>query len=113
LKESRADGVMVGRGAQGRPWRLAQIAHDLYASPTPVVPVENAFSDIVSAHYEAMLTFYGTRLGLRVARKHLGWYMDHAGTPSTLRRLILTAQQPADVLRLLPEALATNWQVAA
>ena len=76
LAESGADGVMVGRGAQGRPWLLAQIAHALYGTPAPVVPTGQALTELVSTHYEAVLGFYGTELGVRVARKHLGWYMD-------------------------------------
>jgi tRNA-dihydrouridine synthase len=61
---------------------------------------------MVSGHYEAMLAFYGSSLGAKVARKHLGWYMDVAGTPAELRGLVLTAQEPGRVLQLLPEALA-------
>jgi tRNA-dihydrouridine synthase B len=113
LKESGADGVMVGRGAQGRPWRLAEIAHDIFETPAPDVLDGVTFSNMVSMHYEAMLSFYGTGLGLRVARKHLGWYMDHAATPPGLRRAVLTARAPIEVLRLLPEALAATGQVAA
>jgi tRNA-dihydrouridine synthase B len=52
-----------------------------------------------------MLAFYGSLLGAKVARKHLGWYMDTAGTPPDLRGAILTAPQPSGVLRLLPAAL--------
>ncbi|WP_114965039.1 tRNA dihydrouridine synthase DusB [Alkalilacustris brevis] len=102
---SGADGVMVGRGAQGRPWLLAQIAAALACKPVPEAPAQNEFSDIVSGHYEAMLSFYGNDLGLRVARKHLGWYMDVAGTLPALRKAVLTADQPAEVLRLIPRAL--------
>jgi hypothetical protein len=53
-----------------------------------------------------MLTFYGSSLGAKVARKHLGWYMDRARTPGDLRALVLTAPEPAKVLRHLPDALA-------
>jgi tRNA-dihydrouridine synthase len=60
---------------------------------------------MVSGHYEAMLGFYGAELGARVARKHLGWYMDHAGTPAPQRRAVLTAPSPREVLQLLPDAL--------
>ncbi len=106
LRLSGADGVMVGRGAQGAPWRLAQIAAELYGTPAPVVPAGGALIDMVSGHYEAMLAFYGGDLGLRCARKHLGWYMEHAGTPGALRKRVLTARDPSEVLRLLPDALA-------
>ncbi|MFD1196157.1 tRNA dihydrouridine synthase DusB [Seohaeicola saemankumensis] len=105
LRLSGADGVMVGRAAQGRPWLLAQIAHALYGTAAPAIPVGQDFIDMVSRHYEAMLTFYGQDLGLRVARKHLGWYMDEAGAAAPLRQRILRADRAAEVLRLLPDAL--------
>jgi len=114
LDRSGADGVMVGRGAQGRPWLLAQIAHELWGAPAPDVPRGWAFVQMVSAHYEAMLSFYGAHIGVRTARKHLGWYMDHAETPGALRREILTQTEPSDVIARLPEALsgAVTWPKA-
>jgi tRNA-dihydrouridine synthase B len=108
LAQSGADGVMVGRGAQGRPWLLAQIAHELFGAPAPEVPQGDALAEMVAAHYEAILSFYGAELGTRVARKHLGWYMEEAGTAQALRRRLLTARDPAEVLALLPEALSTH-----
>ncbi|WP_146345392.1 tRNA dihydrouridine synthase DusB [Falsiphaeobacter marinintestinus] len=113
LAQSGADGVMVGRGAQGRPWVLAEIAHQLYGTAMPEIPQGEDLSDMVCGHYEAMLGFYGADLGLRVARKHLGWYMDTAGTGAGLRRAVLTEKTPANVLRLLPDALSNTEQVAA
>ncbi len=114
LKLSGADGVMIGRGAEGRPWLLAQVAHELWGSPAPTIPEGEAFVQMVSDHYEAMLTFYGRDLGLRVSRKHLGWYMDYAGTGPVMRRRVLTEKSPAEVLALLPEALMpTATEVAA
>lgn len=113
LAQSGADGVMVGRGAQGRPWRLAQIAADLYGSDMPHVPTGRALVDMVAGHYDAMLSFYGSDLGSRVARKHLGWYMDDAGTAAGLRKSILTARDPDHVLRALPDALCPETRQAA
>ena len=113
LAQSGGDGVMVGRGVQGQPWLLAGIAHDLWGAPAPVVPRGNALADLVSEHYQAMLGFYGADLGLRVARKHLGWYMDKAQTGPGLRRAVLTARAPGEVLRLVPDALSDTGQVAA
>jgi nifR3 family TIM-barrel protein len=104
LEQSGAAGVMIGRGAQGRPWLLAQVAAALYGTPAPKVPQGTELADLVAGHYEAVLGFYGCDLGRRVARKHLGWYMDHAGTGADLRRRVLTAG-PGDVLHLLPEAI--------
>ncbi|WP_084860472.1 tRNA dihydrouridine synthase DusB [Salibaculum halophilum] len=111
LARSGADGVMIGRGAQGRPWLLAQVAADLWGYPAPHIPAGGPFVDMVSGHYEAMLSFYGTALGVRVARKHLGWYMDSATPDPALRRAVLTADDPARVLALLPDAL-TERQAA-
>ncbi len=105
LEQSDADGVMIGRGAQGAPWVLAQIAADLFGTPQPDIPQGRALTDMVCEHYEAMLSFYGETLGNRVARKHLGWYMDRAGTDTALRQTLLTEKTPANVLRLLPDAL--------
>jgi len=105
LTASGAQGVMVGRGAQGRPWALAEIGAALFGAPAPHIPTGAALVDMVAAHYEAMLSFYGAALGGRVARKHLGWYMDEAGTAPELRRSVLTASEPDTVLRLLPDAL--------
>ena len=105
LAASGADGVMVGRGAQGAPWRLAQIRDGLSGRTPRPDPAPDALCDIACQHYEAMLSFYGTALGVRVARKHLGWYMDRAGTPSALRKDILTSQSPAQVLTGLATAL--------
>ena len=105
LELSGADGVMVGRGAQGRPWVLAQIAHNLWGSPAPEVPEGDALVDLISTHYQTMLSFYGQDLGVRVARKHLGWYMDEARTGPILRRCVLTEKNPERVLELLPEAI--------
>jgi len=113
LRLSGADGVMVGRGVQGRPWALAEIGAALFGTPAPLVPHGDALAEMVAGHYEAMLGFYGAEMGLRVARKHLGWYMDQAATPADLRRRVLTAQAPAEVLALLPAALARSAHRAA
>ncbi|MCC5987700.1 MAG: tRNA dihydrouridine synthase DusB [Pararhodobacter sp.] len=108
LAASGARGVMVGRGAQGRPWLPAQIAAALYGTPAPEVPQGGALADLVAAHYEAMLGFYGRETGRRVARKHLGWYVDAAGGPHDLRARLLREDDPRAVLSLLPEALCAR-----
>lgn len=112
LSLSGADGVMIGRGAQGRPWLLSQVAAELAGEAIPLAPIGAALIDMICAHYEAMIAFYGADLGLRVARKHLGWYMDEAGTAAPLRREVLTCKTPANTLKLLPLALV-DTQVAA
>lgn len=74
LVESGADGVMIGRGTYGRPWFLRQVMaflRDGVRLPDP--PLDVQYRTILE-HYEAMLAFYGRDAGLRVARKHIGWY---------------------------------------
>jgi tRNA-dihydrouridine synthase B len=106
LKASGADGIMIGRGAQGKPWLLAQVAHEIYGTPAPNVPRGTAFAQMVADHYEAMIRFYGVKIGVRMARKHLGWYMDTSATPTDLRRAVLTATDPQTVHRLIDDAMA-------
>lgn len=113
LELSGADGVMVGRGTQGRPWLPAQIAAALWGRPAPRVPMGAGLVDMVAEHFEDALRFYGAVLGQKVIRKHLGWYMDRADTASGLRRMILTAPDPSSVLRLLPVALGGTARGAA
>jgi tRNA-dihydrouridine synthase B len=113
LAQSGADGVMIGRGAQGKPWLLARVAHDLFGAPAPVIPQGADFARMVSDHYEAIIRFYGEVIGLRVARKHLGWYMDTSNTPADLRRAVLTAASPAEVHRLIPSACLPDHQLEA
>lgn len=106
LRLSRCDGVMIGRGAQGRPWLLAQVASELHGTQAAAVPQGFDLEQMVCGHYEAMLSFYGTELGRKMARKHLGWYMDDALTAPDLRRAVLTEADPQAVIRLMAEALA-------
>ena len=113
LALSGADGIMIGRGARGRPWLLADVAHRLWGTEAPEIPSGRALSDMVRTHYENMIRFYGKTLGLRVARKHLGWYMDTCSTPDDLRRAVLTADTPAATDRLLAEDRNAPCGVAA
>lgn len=113
LAASGADGVMIGRGARGQPWKLAEIAADICGVPAPRQPQGSALADLVAGHYEAMLAFYGPALGGKVARKHLGWYLDRAGDPAGLRRRLQTEDEPGEVLRLIAAAFETCSMEAA
>jgi tRNA-dihydrouridine synthase B len=106
LALSGADGVMIGRGAQGRPWEPGRIAAAL-AGRTPSAPPRGAaLADTVLGHYEAMLGFYGAALGARVARKHLGWYLDGLEGGAALRARVLRLDDPGAVRRALVAGLA-------
>jgi tRNA-dihydrouridine synthase B len=108
LARSGAQAVMVGRGARGRPWILGQIAAALAGRPAPAAPRGPELRALVAAHYDAMLAFYGRETGQKVARKHLGWYLDEAGAAPAFRAMLLRSEEPAAVLR----ALERPWPAA-
>jgi nifR3 family TIM-barrel protein len=113
LALSGADGVMIGRGARGRPWLVGQVAA-LLAGRTPrPAPKGAALAAHVCAHYQAMLGFYGRDLGLRVARKHLGWYLDHVPGSGALRARILRLTDPGQVLAALGAGLEDSGATPA
>jgi nifR3 family TIM-barrel protein len=108
LKQSGADGVMIGRGAYGAPWLLADLAETLDPGTGRTAPPPADQREIAVAHVEAMLAFYGDDLGLKNARKHMGWYLDrrHASDDgwkartARERRTLLTQTDPRAALAL-------------
>ena len=103
MARAGADAVMVGRASYGRPWLAGQIGAALNGMAQPDAPQGAALADLVAEHYEALLEHYGVHIGLRAARKHLGWYLDAASVdcPGQERRILMTAEEPAVVLRLV------------
>ncbi len=110
LQQSGADGVMVGRGAQGRPWLLGHIAHYLQQGITLPVPSLEIQCALALEHYEGLLTLYGEKVGVRHARKHLGWYMDAAedytgvAVPQDMRISIMTSTEAETTRKAMQEA---------
>jgi tRNA-dihydrouridine synthase B len=112
LAASGADAVMVGRGAQGRPWFPGQLARYLKTGRREAPPPLGEQLALVSALYGETLGLYGIEVGLRHARKHLSWALDAAAATAgtgedllkTQRGRVLTATDPGLVLRLLAEA---------
>jgi tRNA-dihydrouridine synthase B len=112
LMASGADGVMIGRAAQGRPWLPGQIADALAGGRREAAPSLAAQFDIIDALYDEMLAHHGRAVGRRHARKHLGWALDAAaetaGAPDAMlkahRARVLTAEEPAQVRRHLADA---------
>lgn len=102
LRLSCADGVMIGRGAYGAPWQPGHIATALAGETPPAPPAGDELLALVLDHFEAMLSHYGTYLGLRNARKHIAWYLGHLGlgaeATKAWRRRLCTAEQ-ADEIR--------------
>ncbi|MEQ8283051.1 MAG: tRNA dihydrouridine synthase DusB [Parvibaculum sp.] len=106
LAASGADGVMIGRGAQGRPWFPAQVAHYLKTGSKLASPSWDAQRETVTGHYRDMLDHYGVALGLRVARKHIVWYLDEASRrfpeeALAARRAVVRMNDTNDVLAAL------------
>jgi tRNA-dihydrouridine synthase B len=115
LELSGAAAVMVGRGAQGRPWIVGQIGAQLAEQAARPAPEGDDLTDLIAEQYEAMLTEYGTHVGLRAARKHLDWYLEALGIvlDKPQRQALLQAEEPAAVLALIPEIYGPNWRRAA
>jgi tRNA-dihydrouridine synthase B len=82
LEQSGANAVMIGRGAYGRPWIAPAIERALQSGGVAIEPALEQRLAIVLEHFRDSLAFYGDRLGLKIFRKHLAWYIDSAGVPA-------------------------------
>ena len=99
--QSGADGVMIGRGAYGRPWFLAQVMHWLNTGEQQPDPdVDNLFA-VVLEHYDAMLELYGKVTGVNMARKHLAWYTRGLHGSAAFRNQVNFIDDPVEVVRQL------------
>jgi len=101
MQETGAAGVMIGRAAQGRPWLCGDIAHYLATGTHRPQPSEAAQAAIMREHLNALYAFYGEYMGLRIARKHVGWYLQEAPGGEWLRgrfNLLESAEQQLALL---------------
>ncbi len=89
LKQSGADGVMIGRGAYGKPWVLKQTQDYLASGRYAAAPSHAALPALILEHYEAMLAHYGKETGVRMARKHIGWYTSGLPNSAAFRNEIM------------------------
>jgi tRNA-dihydrouridine synthase B len=112
LAHSGADGLMIGRGAYGAPWLPGLLADGMTRKTGTHPPCGEALRDLVLEHVEAMLTHYGTGLGLRNARKHIAWYLTHTGRPENdlkaWRRKLCTTDDIANLRQGLNAAFQTT-----
>lgn len=119
LAASGAAGVMIGRGAQGRPWFPGQVARAIAGEPVGDDPALPAQRDILLELYEGWLSLYGPVLGLRQARKHVGWALDAVGGQGSewsrkWRGALLTADDPERVKAGICSAYEElMWRAAA
>ncbi|WP_300298166.1 tRNA dihydrouridine synthase DusB [Ferrovibrio sp.] len=97
LTQSGADGVMIGRGAYGRPWFLRQVMEFLKSGTRLADPALDEQRDTVLEHYDAMLEHYGVRTGLKIARKHVAWYSKGLPGSAEFRTRIMQIDEPAQV----------------
>ena len=97
LEQSGADGVMIGRGAYGKPWLLGQVMHWWRTGELLESPSFNEQYDTVTEHYDAMLDHYGEDVGVKIARKHLGWYTKGMHGSADFRNKVNFIDDPAQV----------------
>ena len=108
-----ADGVMIGRGAYGRPWQPARIAAGLAGVPVPPLPTPAERLAIILDHYEDMLSHYGSNLGKRNARKHLAWYLADLPEGRAQASQINRLDEPKAVVTALREMFERHTDEAA
>jgi tRNA-dihydrouridine synthase B len=116
LAATGADALMIGRGAQGRPWIFREIAHYLATGEQLPEPAPAEVAAILLGHLEHLYAFYGEQAGVRIARKHLGWYAKDRPENAAFRQVANRAESAQEQLRLVRgyfEALAAGGRLAA
>jgi tRNA-dihydrouridine synthase B len=103
LRQSGADGVMVGRGAYGRPWFVAQAMSELGGGGQRPDPSLDEQLATMLQQYDEMLALYGTHTGVNLARKHIGWYTKGLPGSAELRNRVNQQDHPAVVIGMLQE----------
>ena len=101
LAASGADGVMIGRGAYGRPWFIGQVLSYLKTGERPADPSLAMQLSVILEHYEALLSHHGSYGGVRIARKHLGWYLRGLRGAAELRQTLNREEDPRAVVARL------------
>lgn len=108
LAQTGAAGVMVGRAAQGRPWLCGQIAAHLAGEPVVPVPADEQLA-ILRRHLQAVHDFYGEFMGVRIARKHVGWYLQDQPDYRARRTAFNGLQTPAEQLQQIDLLFNTDF----
>jgi tRNA-dihydrouridine synthase B len=106
LAQSGADGVMIGRGAYGRPWLLKQVSLWLATGQRLLDPSLDEQLGVILEQYEAMLELYGPQIGVNCARKHIGWYTRGLYGSADFRNEFNKVSDPAQAKRMLREFYA-------
>lgn len=101
LRDTQAAGVMVGRAANGRPWWFKQAAHYLATGEALTEPNLQLIHEVIHKHLRELYQFYGDFIGVRMARKHLTWYMPYLGLNAEQRRQLMAAEAAEAQLQML------------
>jgi tRNA-dihydrouridine synthase B len=113
LDVTGADAVMVGRGAQGRPWIFREIAHYLATGELLPEPTPAEVATILLGHLDQLYAFYGEQQGVRIARKHLGWYAKDRPENAAFRQVANRAETATEQLRLTRDYFAALGDASA
>jgi tRNA-dihydrouridine synthase B len=116
LGRTKCDGLLIGRAAQGRPWIFREIAHYLATGGLLAPPDAGEVCTILCGHLEALYAFYGELQGVRIARKHLGWYAKDRSENQAFRAIVNRAETAREQLRLTRDyftSLAAELPLAA
>ena len=102
LEQTGADAIMIGRGAQGKPWVFNEIQQQLNDNKSYKKPTVKDIQTIINNHLEHLYSFYGTISGVRIARKHIGWYFDSLGPiPLTRKKEIYQTLNPVQQIAMV------------
>lgn len=104
LDYTQADGLMIGRAAQGNPWVFREIRHYLNSGQMLSEPTHQEVQQVMLQHVRALHAFYGEGRGLRVARKHIGWYLKGRVEESVIKERLMPIDNAAEQLDVLAEA---------
>jgi tRNA-dihydrouridine synthase B len=113
LAQSGADGVMIGRGAYGKPWLLGQVMRWFTSGERRADPSIDEQYRIIVEHYRAMLDHYGVETGVNLARKHIGWYTKGLTGSADFRNRVNQEADPMVVLDMLANFYAPWLSLAA
>ena len=107
LQTTGVDAIMIGRGAQGAPWIFNAVAHFLKTGKHAEKQSLKNIQRVVSKHLVELYSFYGNTSGVKIARKHIGWYFDNLGSlPTDIKNKINQAQKPTEQLTLVNSAFS-------
>ncbi|NBX74804.1 MAG: tRNA dihydrouridine synthase DusB [Alphaproteobacteria bacterium] len=113
LGQSGADGVMIGRGAYGRPWFLRQVMEFLATGAVPDVPPLAVQLQLILRHVDDMMAHYGVGTGIKIARKHISWYTKGLPRSAEFRAIINQMSEPVQVINTIHEFYQPQLQAGS